>query len=128
MICLMLLVSAFVYCAYNINKLESWEDGYDAYCMGALIAGVPAFFIFIAVFTGGISSSVEFEGYKEIRTNLEYQIENPHRRDHNFFEQLSDYNLMIVECQEYNKDWFLNGICVSNKWNDIEPLTFSEAN
>lgn len=127
MICLMLLASAFIYCYYNANKVENWEDSHDAYCLGMLLSGVPALFILIAAFTGGISSSVEFEAQKEVRKNLEYQIARPVARDDNFFEQLSEYNSIIVENQTYNKDWFLNGICVSDKWDTIEPLTFGEA-
>lgn len=127
MICLMLLASISIYCCFNLSKMQSWENFYEVYTIGGIITGVSAFFILIAAFTGGISSSVEFEAQKEVRKNLEYQIARPVTRDHNFFEQLSEYNSIIVENQTYNKDWFLNGICVSDKWNTIEPLTFGEA-
>lgn len=126
MICLMLLASICIYCCFNLSKMESWENFYEV--MGGIITGVSAFFILIAAFTGGISSSVEFEAQKETRKNLEYQIARPVARDNNFFEQLSEYNSTIIENQTYNKDWFLNGICVSDKWDTIEPLNFSEAN
>lgn len=129
MICLILLASICIYCCFNLSKMQSWENFYDVfYTMGGIITGVSTFVILIAAFTGGISSSAEFEGAKEIRKNLEYQIARPVARDDNFFEQLSEYNATIIENQTYNKDWFLNGICVSNKWDTIEPLTFSEAN
>ena len=122
MICLMLLASAFIYFYYNANKVDS----HDAYCLGMLLSGVPALFILIAAFTGGISSSCKFEAQKETRKILEYQIARPIARDDNFFEQLSEYNSTIIENQAYNKDWFLNGICISDKWDTIEPLTFGE--
>lgn len=98
------------------------------YLVTGTFSALMTFMITFTAFTNGIASSVEFEAHKEIRKNLEYQISHPAARDANFFEQLSAYNATIVRNQECNKDWFLNDICVSEKWNTIEPLNFSEAN
>ena len=129
MILAILLLSACIYCVYNLNQCENmYEKAYDRYFVGAIGCGLCFIFLIFAALCCHTESAFDFEAYKEMKTNLEYQIENPHRRDHNFFEQLSNYNMEIVKNQEYNKDWFLNGICISDKWNDIETLKFSEAN
>ena len=122
MILLILLASYAVYCHYNYKHHRE-----DFYFVTGTFSALIAAAIMFAAFSGGLTSSAEFEAHKEIRKHLEYQIARPVARDANFFEQLSEYNATVVRNQEYNKDWFLNDICVSEKWNTIEPIAFGEA-
>ena len=122
MILLILLASYAVYCHYNYKQHQV-----DFYLVTGTFSALVAAVIMFAAFTGGLTSSAEFEAHKEIRKQLEYQMARPVARDANFFEQLAEYNATIVRNQTYNKDWFLNDICVSEKWNTIEPIVLREA-
>lgn len=63
-----------------------------------------------------------FETQKETRKTLEYQLAHPNERDVNFFEKLTDYNKTVVEYQELNRGWFLNGIGIIDHWDNIQPI------